>query len=660
MRQISLQIVYSRICTITNVTRNLHATFFLEILPYNYLLRGKTIYTMKLKYIYTYIIFLATLSCQTRNEALETALQLAGENRSELEKVLDHYSLNPADSLKLQAAEFLIANMPGHYTLQGDLINAYRAKIDADTMGCYLLRKSLDISFCEIDWLRKSSYHEEDVEHIKADFLIRHIDLSFEKLHQYSWLKDIPFDIFLEYILPYRFANERLDLWRDSLDIAPQALEDLFFLDNTKYIMPKIINDIPLSKPITKNNPQILSELHLQNILRECTHCAIADNLTHRIASIPSCIEFIPRYANRNGFHQWCKIVSSESKNTAVMGVNNQAAKVYQKTYSRDRVVTPAKGEYIPDFFLNPFYKDVSDHYVYTADVITSAQKKLPASSRHAYLCVFNNLEWQPVDITTHQQSAVKFKNIGKNHLYLVTYYQKKKMRPMHFPFILNLKGEIKYLVPDTCTRQKITIKRKYPFNDLLHAFNKYLQHLVIEASNDPNFLTPDTIISQFDTSPVTYAQGYNKTDKRFRYWRVSNTTTHPVYMAELSFLDKAGKPLKGKTSPSDSLILDNDPLTNITLDPMKKIIIDFDTSVHAAKIVCLPRSDGNGIYPGNDYELFYHDLNGWQSLGRQIAPDYYLEYHDVPRGALLWLHNHTTGIEERIFTHENKEIRFW
>lgn len=237
---------------------------------------------MKLKYIYTYIIFLATLSCQTRNEALETALQLAGENRSELEKVLDHYSLNPADSLKLQAAEFLIANMPGHYTLQGDLINAYRAKIDADTMGCYLLRKSLDISFCEIDWLRKSSYHEEDVEHIKADFLIRHIDLSFEKLHQYSWLKDIPFDIFLEYILPYRFANERLDLWRDSLDIAPQALEDLFFLDNTKYIMPKIINDIPLSKPITKNNPQILSELHLQNILRECTHCAIADNLTHR------------------------------------------------------------------------------------------------------------------------------------------------------------------------------------------------------------------------------------------------------------------------------------------------------------------------------------------------------------------------------------------
>ena len=37
---------------------------------------------------------------------LETALQQAGENRVELEKVLSHYSANPADSLKYKAACF--------------------------------------------------------------------------------------------------------------------------------------------------------------------------------------------------------------------------------------------------------------------------------------------------------------------------------------------------------------------------------------------------------------------------------------------------------------------------------------------------------------------------------------------------------------------------
>ena len=81
---------------------------------------------MKLKYI---ILFLAILSCQPKNEALETALKLAGNNRGELEKILEHYSQDPADSLKLKAAKFLIENMPGHYTLEGDLINEYRAKI---------------------------------------------------------------------------------------------------------------------------------------------------------------------------------------------------------------------------------------------------------------------------------------------------------------------------------------------------------------------------------------------------------------------------------------------------------------------------------------------------------------------------------------------------
>ena len=44
---------------------------------------------------------------------LEQALELAGSNRCELEKVLEHYA---DDSLKLEAAKFLIRNMPGHYS----------------------------------------------------------------------------------------------------------------------------------------------------------------------------------------------------------------------------------------------------------------------------------------------------------------------------------------------------------------------------------------------------------------------------------------------------------------------------------------------------------------------------------------------------------------
>ena len=52
-------------------------------------------------------------------------LALSGNNRPELEKVLEHYKENDADSLKLKAARFLIMNMPGHRSYTGKDIEEY-------------------------------------------------------------------------------------------------------------------------------------------------------------------------------------------------------------------------------------------------------------------------------------------------------------------------------------------------------------------------------------------------------------------------------------------------------------------------------------------------------------------------------------------------------
>ena len=52
-------------------------------------------------------------SCQRYDSQLEKALILAKENRGELEKALAFYE---EDSLKQEAAKFLIKNMPGHYS----------------------------------------------------------------------------------------------------------------------------------------------------------------------------------------------------------------------------------------------------------------------------------------------------------------------------------------------------------------------------------------------------------------------------------------------------------------------------------------------------------------------------------------------------------------
>ncbi|PGH37979.1 MAG: hypothetical protein CRN43_17960 [Candidatus Nephrothrix sp. EaCA] len=64
------------------------------------------------------------ISCHKKSD-LESALPRAGDNRPELEKALQRYQ-SPKDSLKRQAAEFLIANMPGHFSFDSSSLKYYR------------------------------------------------------------------------------------------------------------------------------------------------------------------------------------------------------------------------------------------------------------------------------------------------------------------------------------------------------------------------------------------------------------------------------------------------------------------------------------------------------------------------------------------------------
>ena len=59
-----------------------------------------------------YILLLLLTACQSKDR-LDLALEYAGDNRAELEKVLEHYR---GDEMKYHAARFLIENMPYHFS----------------------------------------------------------------------------------------------------------------------------------------------------------------------------------------------------------------------------------------------------------------------------------------------------------------------------------------------------------------------------------------------------------------------------------------------------------------------------------------------------------------------------------------------------------------
>ena len=65
-----------------------------------------------------YIISFVLFSCSKYPKEVELTLEQAGDNRKELEKVLDIYKTNTKDSLKYKAAIFLIKNMKNHQSFK--------------------------------------------------------------------------------------------------------------------------------------------------------------------------------------------------------------------------------------------------------------------------------------------------------------------------------------------------------------------------------------------------------------------------------------------------------------------------------------------------------------------------------------------------------------
>ena len=87
--------------------------------------------------------------------------------------------------------------------------------------------------------------------------------------------------------------------------------------------------------------------------------------------------------------------------------------------------------------------------------------------------------------------------------------------------------------------------------------------------------------------------------------------------------------------------------------------VVELERPARIDHIVYVSRNDDNYVAPGETYELFYQNgVEGWKSLGMQTATDERLVYENVPRGALLWLHNHTRGVEEQVFRYmDGKQV---
>jgi hypothetical protein len=146
---------------------------------------------------------------------------------------------------KLKAAQYLLTNMKGHYSLSGPNYDKYVqilheiSKLPGDK------RNDAIMDHMNYRKVGDSFFMEKDDSTLTAEYLINHIEYAYAVWEKVPWRKDYNFDIFCEYVLPYRIENERHSDWiRRFHDAFSGIFDELYFAGGTIYKATDYYKDI--------------------------------------------------------------------------------------------------------------------------------------------------------------------------------------------------------------------------------------------------------------------------------------------------------------------------------------------------------------------------------------------------------------------------------
>jgi hypothetical protein len=379
---------------------------------------------------------------------------MAGRNRSELEKVLTHYEKSPADSLKLRAAEFLIANMQGKYS------EYYDAPWNDVATVHLRWTSSPDKKLVTDTYRLGNQVIRRDVEYITADYLINNIELAFDVWHRRPWGKHIPFEAFCEDILPYRIAAERLENWREKALASFAALEeDLNKPDMTAVEACRLVCEVLPGFRMDKDfHDMAFSEL-MATTRGTCDEMSTYTTFVMRALGIPTAIDCVLAYTGQFVGHSWNAVRDSLGGYTSYMGTESypgqphQATmvslnKVYRRTYAIQQDIAQIPFDDRPPLMKSDNLRDVSLMYGDFHDACVPLHVAPPDTTGRVYLAVLDKATGRNIVARgTIEAGHGVFPALGHNIGYFPVYYVDNDATPAGEPFMVDEQGNIHTIV---------------------------------------------------------------------------------------------------------------------------------------------------------------------------------------------------------------------
>ena len=666
-----------------------------------------------MKYFPLFLLILIFSCCNDKDNKLNMALNMAGENRKELKKVLAHYKANPADSLKYKAACFLIENMQWHYGKKvippNDLWNFFMVedslvkaimenpnywKNDWALSGYKYGAKKILVGNAIKDFEIEHNFHS-DLRALDADFLIETIETAF-KVKELEWSKDLSFEDFCEYILPYRFNNEPVLPIRGKLN---EQFINLYSIDSLRQNPYNAISW--LNKYIDSfywdwgdQKPEV-PDLSFYNILYWqhasilCSQHVVILGQIMRSIGLPIVEVFTPKWRDSNFGHSWCVIPGGDGSPALFSAIHQTpgevyinhipglATKLYMNTFapqSSNPYFQKADNEDLPTSFNTPCIKDVTGQFVPSRDIEVELILEHP-NRNLCWFSVFIQGKWEPVGWgkTNRETNSVIFEQVPIGLTGIACFFEKGNTIPCSKLFTVTENG-LDYIEQDETTLS-LFLSRKFPEKIRLQAFNGDIIGTKLQGANSSNFSDSITLHTISDTLKPYFQDIIFKNENTFRYYRLLS----PIWelnIAELEFItdkkevgtvEASPLPVFGRNNiaPStptykftgnivaddpDSTVFDGDMLS---FSSKQWVGLDFEQPRKINRIRIAPRNANNGIVVGDNYQLYYWD-DGWSQAGVQQAQYNFVEFENVPANTIYWLKNLDHGKEEQPFFYIN------
>ena len=664
---------------------------------------------MKIKPLLFYAsLLLFFSSCQRYPNEVEQALNLAGTNKKELIKVLEHYK--GEDELKFDAACFLIGNMPFHESrtqleISSDYLRYFKmidsiCRVDSSALIDEPFRRQLASCFDSIP-APSEIEAEPDVQILSADYIIDNLEQAFDEWQNSPLLRNVSFDELKEWVLPYRVTDE-------SLVDRKQILKSLIYDKITKEGRTDIRKPIKYYQKYVRQQRTMnyyvksahhigMFDLFIPAFKMDCHNLAAITCNNFRACGIPVVYEFTPQWPDKDSKHHWC---ASPDSNHILQPYtppyNNlredwdsnlkNVGKVYQRSYSAIKTspyFLKNKDEAVPSCFEVATIKDVTERYhtcgTVTLPIACNKQNNLAYLSFFHTKQLLNPVAWGKIDKKHH----VRFEQVPLNMLFFPTYITEEgETTCFGNPFMLRYDEDKRCIVriefkAATDEKIKMHLLCKYPSKRHLAECRKTLKGARLFGAHDWD--GPYDTLLIIKNVPGPYWQEYCfENNHKYRYYRFSPKDM-PMDIAEFEFLGAKdgvhtyktptqlpvfskdrikiethevmkvmGTPMK--TGPSYSNFFDENPETYTRWGYMG---MDFKSPACITRIRLLPRTALNMIEPGQRYRLLYFKDGKWIEHKTLLSEYNFLDLDSVPAGTIYWLRNLDKGKEELPFFYE-------